>query len=40
MLHSKIGGMPSEFGTAIDKFEEFFWNNIDYFDSNMVKNIF
>ena len=40
ILHSKLWSMPTEFGTAIDKFEEFFWNNIDYFNSNMIKNIF
>ena len=37
-MHQKLWAFPSEFGTTIDKFVDFFWNNIDMIDWNMAKN--
>jgi hypothetical protein len=37
-MHKKLGAFPSEFGTTIDKFVEFFWNNIDTIDGTMAEN--
>ncbi len=37
-LQRVLWAFPSEFGTTIDKFKDFFWNNIDSIDKNMIKN--
>jgi len=39
-IHEKLWAFPSEFGTVVDKFVEFFDNNVDMIDSKMVKNTF
>ena len=39
-LHEKLWSFPGEFGTVVDKFVEFFDNNVEMIDDKMVKNIF
>ena len=37
-LHKILWSFPSEFWTTIDKFQEFFWNNMEMIDKDMIKN--
>jgi hypothetical protein len=39
-LHEKLWSFPGEFGTVIDKFVEFFDNNVEMMDDKMVRNTF
>ena len=40
MIQDSIWSFPSEFDVVINKFKEFFWNNAEMIDENMMKNTF
>lgn len=39
-LHQKLWTFPSEFGVVIDKFYDFFYNNVELIDGKMARNTF